>query len=146
MAMSTELASKRGLGLVVHLFLASTFMLGPAIGNAGQTSGQFNVTVSLQSAGTAPESAFCKTDPGGLAFGAVATIVCSTGAVVDIAPGRPGLPLSPMHGGAYRFVTEVWRSGNRFDVVDVSPGIGTTTMWRVVNLTNRDYLEMTVAW
>ncbi|RPJ48654.1 MAG: hypothetical protein EHM16_01760 [Betaproteobacteria bacterium] len=138
--------SKRGLGHALRLVLASVLMLGAAVGHAGQTSGQFHVTVSLQSAGTMPESAFCQTDPGGLAFGAVATIVCATGAVVDIAPGRAGAPLSPMHGGAYRFVTEVWRSGNRFETVDVSPGIGTTTLWRVVHLANRDYLEMTVAW
>lgn len=140
------LASERWRRHALRLLLASVLMLGAAAGHAGQASGQFQVTVSLQSAGTVPESAFCQTDPGGLAFGAVATIVCATGAVVDIAPGRPGAPLSPMHGGAYRFVTEVWRSGNRFETVDVSPGIGTTTLWRVVHLANRDYLEMTVAW
>jgi hypothetical protein len=146
LAMVMGLLSKRRLGRVVRLLLAGVFMLGAAFGHAGQANGQFNVTVNLQTAGTAPQSAFCKTDPGGMAFGAVATIVCSTGVVVNIEPGRTGPPLSPMHGGAYRFVTGVWRSGIRFDAEDGSAGSGTSTSWRMVNLSNRDYLEMTVAW
>ena len=121
-------------------------MLGVAVSHAGPANGQFNVTVNLQTAGTAPQSAFCKTGPGGTAFGAVATIVCTTGVVVDIEPGRAGPPLSPMHGGAYRFVTGVWQSDNRFEIMDLNPGIGTTTLWRVVHLANRDYFEMMVAW
>ncbi len=147
MAIGTEPPGKH-VPLVVRLVLASAFVLASALGHAGQVSGQFNVTVNLLTAGTAPQSAFCKTGPDGTAFGAVATIVCTTGVVVDIEPGRAGPPLSPMHGGAYRFVTEVWRSGSGFifDAEDGNAGTGTTTSWRVVNLTHRDYLEMLVAW
>ena len=142
------LLGKHGLVRAACLSFASVLLLAGAGSHAGQTQGQFNVTVNLQTSATAPQSAFCKTDPGGLAFGAVATIVCATGVVVDLAPGRPGAPLSPMHGGAYRFVTEVWRSGLGliFDAEDGSAGTGTTTSWRVVNLTHREYLEMLVAW
>jgi hypothetical protein len=117
--------------------------------SAGQTAGQFVVTAKLQSAvggaGGAP-SAFCRSSDLPGSFGAVVTVVCSTGAVVNIDPGRSGAPLSPMHGGAYQFATRVWRSGDAVEIADWSRGAGTTTSWRVVTLANRDYLEMTLAW
>lgn len=116
--------------------------------NAAQVTGQFNVTVSLQSTNspTLPQSAFCTTSPGGLAFGATVTVVCTTGAVVDIAPGRTGMPWAPMHGGAYRYVFQPSRGGEVLGTVDSYVGVGTTTSWRVLNVANREYFEMTLAW
>lgn len=75
------------------------------------------------------------------------TVVCSTGAVVDIEPGKQaGHPYTPMHGGSYRYVTHVTPNGNLADTEDAFGGAGTTTAWRVVHLTGRDYLEMTLGW
>ena len=115
---------------------------------AGQTGVQFKVAVTLQSANspTLPQTIFCRTNPGGLAFGAIVTVVCSTGAVVDISPGRTGMPWSPMHGGAYRYVTQVFWNGDWVESLDDTPGTGTVTSWRIVNLLNRNYVELTVGW
>ncbi len=79
-------------------------------------------------------------------FGARATVVCSTGALVDLAPGRSNNPWIPMHGGAFRYVTQVFWNGDWIDSIDDSPGSGTVTSWRRVNLANREYLEITVGW
>ena len=115
---------------------------------AAQVNGQFNVTVNLQSANspTLPQSAFCTTTPGGLAFGATVTVVCSTGALVDIAPSRTGMPWSPMHGGAYRYIFQASRGTDVLGTIDSYVGVGTTTSWRVVNVANWEYFEMTTAW
>lgn len=116
--------------------------------NAAQLNGQFNVTVNLQSANspTLPQTIFCHTNPGGLAFGAIVTVVCSTGPVVDISPGRTGRSGSPMNGGAYRYVTQVFWNGDWVESLDDTPGTGTVTSWRIVNLLNRNYVELTVGW
>ena len=130
-------------------------------GAAGQASSLFNVSVTLIPAPVTvpvtpaapvivppgiPVSAFCTKDNLPSAHGAIVTVVCSTGAVVGIEPGRSGQPLTPMHGGAYRYVTHVYPNGALFDTVDAFSGAGTTTAWRVVHLTGRDYLEMTLGW
>jgi hypothetical protein len=136
------------LSTLIHHFVtanvcALAVVLATAVGpvQAGQAGAQFNVAVKLQS--NVPRSnGLCRTS----SFGAIVTIVCSTGAVVDISPGRSGMPWSPMHGGAYRFATEVERVDNTFRISDSDTGTGTTTSWRIVNLANREYLEMTVAW
>ena len=80
------------------------------------------------------------------AFGARATVVCSTGALVDLSPVRSDNRHIPIHGGAMRYVTQVSWNGESLDSIDDSPGIGTVTSWRRVNLANRQYLELTVGW
>ena len=79
-------------------------------------------------------------------FGARATVVCSTGALVDLSPGRSENPWIPMHGGAFRYVTQVFWNGDWIESIDDSPGTGTVTSWRRVNLLNREYLELTIGW
>ena len=131
---------------------------------AGQASSQFNVSVSLLPAPVQPTtpatppkpvivppgipiSAFCTKNNIPSAHGAVVTVVCSTGAVVEIEPGKQaGHPYTPMHGGSYRYVTHVTPNGYLADTEDAFGGAGTTTAWRVVRLTGRDYLEMTLGW
>ena len=131
-----------------YLVLAVAFACFTPLVNAIQGSGHFNVTATLQSANspTLPQSVFCTTNPGGLAFGAIVTVVCSTGAVVDIFPGRTGRSRPPMHGEAYRYVYQVVWNGDWVESLDDTPGIGTITSWRTVNLLNRNYLELTVGW
>lgn len=117
---------------------------------AGQLGGPFIVQVRLIPAHKTPPglpiSAFCKKNNIPAGHGAVVTVVCTTGAVVSIEPGHDGQPFTPMHGGAYRYVTQVSPNGDLSDTVDAFSGAGTTTAWRVVKTTDRDYLEMTLGW
>lgn len=117
---------------------------------AGQLGGSFIVQVRLIPATKTPPglsiSAFCKKNNIPSGHGAVVTVVCTTGAVVAIEPGRDGQPFTPMHGGAYRYVTNITPNGDLSDTMDAFSGAGTTTAWRVVKSTDRDYLEMTLGW
>lgn len=150
-------------GLIVLTFLgvwAPQCLAGPA---SSSTSSQFNVTVKLIPAVVTPPappkpagppiippglpiSAFCTKNNIPSAHGAIVTIVCTTGAVVDIEPGNNTSVSTPAHGGSYRYVTHVTPTGDLRDTVDPFGGAGTTTAWRVVRLSERDYLEMTLGW
>lgn len=87
-----------------------------------------------------PVSVFCTHNNIPSAHGALVTVVCSTGAVVDIEPGNSGQPHAPMHGGSFRYVTHVAPNGGLTDTQDDAAGAGTYTSWRVVN----SYLELTM--
>ena len=146
MSLPVKLISKAiTAGCLILAAMLGWFMV-PA--NAAQGSGQFYVTATLLTAATAPSSAFCLSSNTPGSFGAHVTVVCSTGAVVDISPGSPatGMPWSPMHGGAYRFLTNISSASGFLGTVDSDTGPGTVTSWRLVNLADRDYLEMLVGW
>ncbi|MEO6118444.1 MAG: hypothetical protein ABIP37_05180 [Methylotenera sp.] len=141
--------------LISQVNTAKYYMLAVALGlsilqvDAAQLSGQFNITVNLQTfadSNSPPKSAFCRSTNAPGSFGATVTVVCATGAMVDISPGRTGMPWSPMHGGAYRYILQASRDGNILGTVDSYVGIGTVTSWRVVNLVDRDYIEMLINW
>lgn len=120
---------------------------------AAQRSGQFAVTVNLLSASnpvasnpTLQKTIFCRSSPA-LAFGAIVTVVCSTGAVVDISAPANDIPRTPMHSGgsANRYILQ-GSGGGLPGIVDSYIGPGTTSSWRMVQLTDRDYLELLVGW
>jgi hypothetical protein len=114
---------------------------------AAQTSNAFNVVVRLNNPAAPPpsESAFCRSNKGSGSFGATVTIVCATGAVVDIAALGNGIPWKPTHGGAYRFITQFSTATDYRDTIN-NKGVGTVTSWRTVNLQDRDYLELLIGW
>jgi len=120
-------------------------LLGISAGSAsaGQASGQFNVTVNLQAASS---SEFCRSTNAPGSFGAIVTVVCSTGAMVDLSPGRTGMPWAPMHGGAHRYLFLVREDGNLLGAIDSYVGVGTVTSWRVARVADWDYIEMLVGW
>jgi hypothetical protein len=146
----------------VMLTLAASLGMWTFPGFAGQTNNGFLVSVQLIPAPQTPPnvppnvppivppglpiSAFCKKNNIPSAHGALVTVVCTTGAVVAIEPDHAGQPFTPMHGGAYRYVTNVTPNGDLSDTVDAFSGAGTTTAWRVVKSAGRDYLEMTLGW
>lgn len=113
---------------------------------AAQTSRSFNVTVNLQTGIVAPNSVFCRSSTGSGAYGVTVTVVCSTGAVVDVSAIGTGVPGKPIHGGAYRFLTYVSKAGELLGTIESDVGTGTVSSWRVVHLVHRDYIEMTLGW
>jgi hypothetical protein len=133
-------------GLARAFALALTLWVLPV--SAGQSSGVFNVNINLRSvnAPSVPKTGFCTKDPGPLGFGATLIIVCSTGETVDIAPGTIGVPRAPMQGGAYHYVFQATGNVSLPSTIDSYVGAGNVTSWRIVNLLDRDYLEMLVGW
>jgi hypothetical protein len=79
-------------------------------------------------------------------YGALVTVVCNTGVVVEISPPDGHRPGMPIHGGAYRFLPPITWAGVMSGDPDFQTGLGTVTSWRIVNLRDREYLEMTVRW
>jgi hypothetical protein len=131
------------LSKVVGLVFA--FLTLPAL--SGQSAASFKVIVTLQA--SQPASAFCRVGPGPNTFGAVVTVVCATGAVVNIEAPANATPWGPIHGGAYRYhhLSENVLFGMNFPGgIDLYTGVGTVTSWRIVNLPDRDYLEMQMDW
>lgn len=133
--------------LILTWFLAALAAASTSPGFAGVVaSGAFGVTVNLTAgAPQAAASAFC-TKTGAGTFGATVTVVCATGALVDLAPSHSGQPWIPTHGGAYRYVTQVSNGAGLLGTVDFYAEFGTVTAWRVISNADREYLEMTVGW
>ncbi|HUP29716.1 MAG TPA: hypothetical protein VM122_06045 [Usitatibacter sp.] len=126
--------------------MASAF-LGAA--QAGSASSSFRVIVNTdKSTGpvTPPNTGLCRRIDLPGAMGAIVTVVCSTGVVVEIGPGEASKPWGWIHGGAYRFLPPISSAGVNSASMDIDTGLGTVTSWRVVHLSDRDYLEMTVRW
>ena len=114
-----------------------------AMVNAAAVSAAFTVSATTVSV---PQAGFCTTGPNSRTFGAVVTVVCATGEVVDItasARSRPGLPV---HGGAYRFILPGSYAGGLPDFYDGYTGSGTVATWRIVQLADRDYYELLMGW
>lgn len=134
----------------INFLLAVLLGLLSTIVNAEQLGGQFNVTVNLQSsdagAQIAPNSAFCRSTNAPGSFGATVTVACATGAVVDVSPSRTGTSWSPVNGGAYRYIFQASRDGNILGTIDSYVSVGSEISWRVINLVDRDYFEMSVNW
>lgn len=139
-------------GRVCAAPLAASMALITLPAHAAQVNGQFAVTVTLlsptvRSAGAPrPENtAFCRTSPA-LAFGALVTVVCATGEVVDIAASGSGFAGAPVHGGTYRFMLPGSYARGLPDLYDGNTGYGTAATWRIVQLADRDYYELLMGW
>lgn len=129
----------------LSIFILGTVLVFCAhLANSAQVGRSFNVTVNLQkSLNSTPTGIFCRSSPA-LAFGAVITVVCSTGELVNISINPSTSDFSASHGSAYRFVLHDTESG--FDTIDVFSSLGTVTTWHMRNLADRDYLEVLIGW
>lgn len=135
----------------------AAFLLAFAFAGAlqgAQTGSQFSVQVILQSQNKVQDqgppagsgSGLCRIRNMRGAFGAMVTVVCATGVVVEIWPPDSRSSWAPTHGGSYRFLPPVSLAGVMSGSLDMNTGLGTVTSWRVIKLADRDYLEMTVRW
>lgn len=141
-----------------RVFRGAAFILAFAFAGAvqgAQTGSQFNVTVTLDPQlktqppdppATDSGSGLCRTRNMPGAFGAMVTVVCATGVVVEIWSPDSRSSWAPTHGSSYRFLPPVSLAGVMSGSLDMNTGLGTVTSWRVIKLADRDYLEMTVRW
>jgi hypothetical protein len=127
--------------LLAPIWVAAILGAGQAL--AAQARSTFRVQVQIGNH-VSPGSSFCRISDMPGAFGAIVTVVCSTGVVVQIDTPSGQSSSLPIHGGAYRFLPPVSWAGVMSD--DMNAGLGTVTSWRVIKLADRDLLEMTVRW
>jgi hypothetical protein len=131
-----------------HLAVALC-LTGVPSGASAAASAQFTVAATLVSADVKPASGFCTSGPGKSTYGAVVTVVCETGVVVDIEAPRTAVSWTALHGGAYRYwhAAENELPGSRsVGGLDSYTGSGTITSWRMVSLADSDYVEMQISW
>ena len=110
--------------------MAAMAILALPVG-AEQSHGTFAVNVELKPVERAPSTALCKIhNAAGIEF----SVVCG-----EVSPviSRPTL---------YHLSVSLWGGEGPMGNVDLYSGAGTITSWRIVRLTNREYLEMTVGW
>ena len=107
---------------------------------AAQDSASFAVTVDLRKA---PDAGSCQTVPETPAQTGVVAIDCGA-KPLEPAPA-PAAPAA-RDGRAIRFMIPNGEGNLRYGGVDLYAGTGTITSWRVVHLSDWDYLEMTVGW
>lgn len=112
---------------------------------ASSVGGEFNVTVNLVTSANQrlSNAAFCRaSEPS--AFGALVTVVCSTGEVVNVSAPANSVSRTATIGGAYRYILR--RAGELPFPLDSFSELGTIATWRVIQQADRNYLELTVGW
>ena len=109
---------------------------------AGTLAVAFRVTVPFVP--VTNNSAYCTRNDLPGAFGASVTVICRTGAPLDVAATQR--QVGPIHGGAYRYLMHVPRGPTVLGTIDADAGIGTATYWRVVDSMGWSYVEMGIAW
>ena len=135
---SVSIFATLSLGLNLGLLPNRSFAAG---------SGGFNVTATLVASRNPafPGSAFCQTTPA-LAFGALVTVVCATGEVVNITTPVGLIPGIPIHGGAYRVILARTFAPGLPDFYDSFSGYGMASSWRVIQVGDRSYYELLMGW
>jgi hypothetical protein len=128
---------------------ACVLALAAATGQAAHTDSRFFVEVTLEKGSPVPghpDSGLCRISNMPGAYGAVVTVVCATGVVVEIWSPNSRSSWLPTHGGSYRFLPPVSLAGVMSGSLDMNTGLGTVTSWRVIKMADHDLLEMTVRW
>ena len=132
---------------VVGQWVAAALLCGSAASVSSATSSQFAVTATFVSADnpSRPKSAFCQTTPA-LAFGALVTVVCATGEVVNIEAPVGAISGVPIHGGAYRLILSRTFAPGLPNFYDGFSSYGMASSWRVIQVGDRSYYELLMGW
>ncbi len=112
---------------------------------AGQANAELLVRVKLAAASAPAPRVFCSSGAGTGTLGATVTVVCSTGAVVDLLPAKGGQYV-PTHGGAQRYLVQVGQGTPALGWMDAQTTAGTVTGWQMVRRSGQDYVELTLGW
>jgi len=137
--------TRRAVSVKKLLLLAALLGAWVLPSQAAQTSAPFNLTINLQNSSSMPDSGLCRSTSMIGTFGSTMTVYCSSGAIASFSGDPSTLPWTTKQDSSYRFVTQVSRAGELMGTIDIYTG-GTVTSWRVIRLTDRDYLEMMVHW
>jgi hypothetical protein len=135
--------------VVAKIFTLATLLvlcILPLPSYAAQVNTQFKVLINLQSNSGTPNAGLCRSSGRIGNFGEVITVECSTGKVVTFSGNSSNLARTAMQDGSYRFLTQFSETGVSLGTLDIYAGGGTVTSWRIVNLANRDYIELMVGW
>ena len=145
--MNLALSETKSVSVFATLVLSMSLSMFSDRSNAVQGTGQFIVTATSVPAGTPilSKSAFCQTTPA-LAFGALVTVVCATGEVVNITTPAGLVPGVPVHGGAYRIILARTFAPGLPDFYDGFSGYGMASSWRVIQVGDRSYYELLMGW
>ncbi|HUI99851.1 MAG TPA: hypothetical protein VLY46_06420 [Usitatibacter sp.] len=126
-------------GCAVGTMALAAMLAGSAWG--AQSRAPFAVTVDLH---TAADVGTCLSSPGSPSTASVTTIDCRTQPIGPVPV--PAAPSALSGARGYRFMIPTGDGDLRYGGVDLYAGAGTITSWRVVHLTDWEYLEMTVGW
>ena len=145
--MMFALSKIKSVSVFATLSLGLTLGFLPDRSFAAGGSGGFNVTANLIASGNLalPGSAFCQTTPA-LAFGALVTVVCATGEVVNITTPTGLVSGVPVHGGAYRVILARSFAPGLPDFYNGFFGYGVASSWRVIQVGDRSYYELLMGW
>lgn len=129
-------------GVAAKFFVLAALLFWWALQSsyAAQASSQFAVDIYLQPGGNTPNAGICRNSSRIGTFGEAVTIDCSTGRTGNTSQ----LPWSAAQDGYYRYII-------RHSIADGAAsnqfaGAGTVTSWRIVNLSDWEYLELMIGW
>lgn len=137
------------------------FACAVATGTLPVAAATFSVPflVTVQVGNAAQQAVLCTRTEGSGAFAATVTIVCKTGAVVDIRNPARLLSGFPSEGGtpgfgspaqstafSYRQLSQVVRDDVVLGTVDSDLGNAQLTQWRIIESRDRSFTEVGVSW
>jgi len=128
------------------ILIAALLTLWASPGHAAQSSAQFIVLINFNNQGEPPNAGLCRSSARVGVFGEAVTVICSSGKIVPFSGDTSELPWSPAQDGSYRFVALAPQSYESLGEISSYAGVGTVTSWRVVRLSNMDYLELMIGW
>lgn len=136
--------------LIPGFLVAMVPAMTSAASTATASTATFNVTVNLAGEHGTPlpgaDVAFCINRDKPDSFGAKVIVSCQTGDIVQMAGSDAENPWLPIHGGANRYIANLTNFSSYRGTVDGYMSAGTVASWRQVSFTDRDYLELLVAW
>lgn len=136
----------RAIAAKVSVALAALLGVWVLPSQAGQSSGQFPVTINLQNSGGLPNAGLCRSRTTIGTFGTKVIVDCLTGTVVNFSGDASSLPWATVRDNSFRFMLNSYGVVGLQGTLDNYAGMGTVTTWRTINLSDYDYLELMVHW